>query len=102
MIEMRNIFLLVPLVGVVVGQNPPQQMTIAAIFDQGGDNKYEIAFRHAVEGINRNRDLLPNVELRSEIVHIAPKDTFFAEKKDLLFIREGSGCNFWPPLKIQF
>jgi len=96
MIEMRNIFLLVPLVGVVMGQNPPQQMTIAAIFDQGGDNKYEIAFRHAVEGINRNRDLLPNVELRSEIVHIAPKDTFYAERKTCYLMEKGVVAIFGP------
>ena len=31
------------------------QMTIAAIFDQGGDRKHELAFRHAVQSINRNR-----------------------------------------------
>ena len=32
-----------------------RQMTIAAIFDQGGDRKHELAFSHAVHSINRNR-----------------------------------------------
>ena len=36
-------------------QGMPKQMTIAAIFDQGGDRKHEMAFKHAVQGINRNR-----------------------------------------------
>ena len=39
----------------VVGQGRPKQMTIAAIFDQGGDPKHELAFNNAVESINRNR-----------------------------------------------
>ena len=39
----------------VVGQARPKQMTIAAIFDQGGDPKHELAFNHAVQSINRNR-----------------------------------------------
>ena len=33
----------------------PRQVTIAAIFDQGGDRTHELAFRHAVRGINKNR-----------------------------------------------
>ena len=32
-----------------------RQMTIAAIFDQGGDRKHELAFTHAVQSINMNR-----------------------------------------------
>ena len=39
----------------VGGQNMPRQMTVAAIFDQGGDMKYELAFKHAVQMINQNR-----------------------------------------------
>ena len=33
----------------------PRQMTIAAVFDEGGDPKHELAFHHAVQSINRNR-----------------------------------------------
>ena len=36
-------------------QTMPRHMTIAAIFDEGGDPKHELAFRHAVQSINRNR-----------------------------------------------
>ena len=39
----------------VVGQIRPKQMTIAAVFDQGGDPKHELAFNNAVQSINRNR-----------------------------------------------
>ena len=39
----------------VTSQARPKQMTIAAIFDQGQDQKHELAFRHAVQSINRNR-----------------------------------------------
>ena len=39
----------------VAAQNMPRQMTVAAIFDQGGDMKYELAFKHAVQMINQNR-----------------------------------------------
>ena len=36
-------------------QNTIRKMTIAAIFDEGGDRKHELAFRHAVQAVNRNR-----------------------------------------------
>ena len=42
-------------IAAVGGQNMPRQMTVAAIFDQGGDMKYELAFKHAVQMINQNR-----------------------------------------------
>ena len=32
-----------------------RMMTIAAIFDEGGNKQHEIAFTHAVEMINKNR-----------------------------------------------
>ena len=43
------------LVSLVAAQTIPQQMTIAAVFDEGGDRKHELAFRHAVRSINRNK-----------------------------------------------
>ena len=45
----------VTLVSLVTAQTIPQQMTIAAVFDEGGDRKHELAFRHAVRSINRNK-----------------------------------------------
>ncbi len=39
----------------VSGQTGPRTMTISAIFDQGGDPKHELAFKHAVQVVNRNR-----------------------------------------------
>ena len=30
-------------------------MTVAAIFDEGGASQHELAFKHAVEAVNRNR-----------------------------------------------
>ena len=41
------------LVAAVAGQT--RTMTISAIFDQGGDPKHELAFKHAVQVVNRNR-----------------------------------------------
>ena len=32
-----------------------RMMTVAAIFDEGGETQHEIAFKHAVEAVNRNR-----------------------------------------------
>ena len=53
---MRVVVVMAALALVVVnGQNMPRQMTVAAIFDQGGDMKYELAFKHAVQMINQNR-----------------------------------------------
>ena len=37
-------------------QTMPRQMTIAAIFDQGGDPKHELAFRHAVQDYNKGSE----------------------------------------------
>ncbi len=47
--------LLVAAVTAVTGQTGPRTMTISAIFDQGGDPKHELAFKHAVQVVNRNR-----------------------------------------------
>ena len=52
---MRVVLVMAALALVVGGQNMPRQMTVAAIFDQGGDMKYELAFKHAVQMINQNR-----------------------------------------------
>ena len=53
-VEMATL-VMVALAGLVGAQNMPRQMTVAAIFDQGGDMKYELAFKHAVQMINQNR-----------------------------------------------
>jgi hypothetical protein len=47
--------LLAAVVTAVTGQTGPRTMTISAIFDQGGDPKHELAFKHAVQVVNRNR-----------------------------------------------
>ena len=39
----------------VLVQVDARKMTIAAVFDEGGDRRHELAFRHAVQAINRNR-----------------------------------------------
>ena len=43
---------------VVIGQTGLRKMTIAAVFDEGGDRKHELAFRHAVQAVNRNRYIM--------------------------------------------
>ena len=57
------IVLALAMVVMVRGQNMPRQMTVAAIFDQGGDMKYELAFKHAVQMINQNRCYRQNLEV---------------------------------------
>lgn len=32
-----------------------KQMTVAAIFDEGGDRQHELAFKSAVKGVNMRR-----------------------------------------------
>merc|ERR1712128_27330 len=81
---------------VVVGQGRPKQMTIAAIFDQGGDPKHELAFNNAVESMNRNRDILTGVELTSEIVHIPEGDSYLAERKTCYLLEKGVVAIFGP------
>ena len=39
----------------VQGQVAARKMTVAAIFDEGEDRRHELAFRHAVQAVNRNR-----------------------------------------------
>jgi len=80
----------------VVGQIRPKQMTIAAIFDQGGDPKHELAFNNAVQSINRNRDILSGVELTSEIVHIPEGNSYLAERKTCYLLEKGVVAIFGP------
>ena len=56
--SMRMIISLVMVVtslSLAKAQVAARKMTIAAVFDEGGDRKHELAFRHAVRAINRNR-----------------------------------------------
>ena len=39
----------------MMGQVPGRTMTISAIFDDDGDKFLELAFKHAVDTVNRNR-----------------------------------------------
>jgi len=80
----------------VVGQIRPKQMTIAAVFDQGGDPKHELAFNNAVQSINRNRDILAGVELTSEIVHIPEGNSYLAERKTCYLLEKGVVAIFGP------
>ena len=43
------------MVVVLVAGAQARRMTVAAIFDEGGEGQLEIAFKHAVEAVNRNR-----------------------------------------------
>jgi len=91
------IFVVCYMLGTSLSQQAvPRQMTIAAIFDQGGDRTHELAFRHAVRGINRNRDLLPGVELKPEIEYIQPRDSFGAEMKTCYLLEKGVVAIFGP------
>jgi len=80
----------------VSAQAAVRKMTIAAIFDEGGERAHELAFRHAVQGINRNRNILSGVELHAETVHIPEDDTFTAERKTCHLLEKGVVAIFGP------
>jgi len=88
--------LILCLVKMSLSETIPRHMTIAAIFDEGGDPKHELAFRHAVRGINRNNDILPSVELKAEIHKIPPEDTYSAQRKTCLLLQKGVVAIFGP------
>ena len=48
----------------------PQQIRVAAIFDQDGDRKHELAFKYGVERVNREPNILPGKRLMAEIIRI--------------------------------
>ena len=48
----------------------PAQIRVAAIFDQDGDRKHELAFKYGVERINREPNILPGKRLQAEIIRI--------------------------------
>ena len=50
------------------------------------DLEAEIAFRYAVQRINRDRNILPNTTLIYEIQYVAKDDSFHAAKKGFLLI----------------
>ena len=58
-----------------------RKFTVGAIFERGSDAKHVLAFRHAVQSVNENRQVLPGVELTAEVMHINEDDTFSAERK---------------------
>ena len=51
----------------VVGQIRPKQMTIAAVFDQGGDPKHELAFNNAASSSARGVEILWTIIVRAKI-----------------------------------
>jgi len=78
-----------------------RKMTIAAVFDEGGDRRHELAFRHAVQAINRNRDILTGVELYAETVQVPPDDSFAAERETCHLLEKGVVAIFGPTSKFS-
>ena len=54
----------------------PNQIRIAAVFDQGGDRKHELAFRYGVQRVNRDPNILRNQKLVPEIIKIPPGNRY--------------------------
>lgn len=46
-----------------------------------GDDSQELAFRYAVEKINRDKTILPRSKLTAQIERIPPNDSFHASKR---------------------
>ena len=67
-----------------------KRMTIAAVFDDDSDVKYEVAFKHAVQWVNRKEgELLEGIDLHPEVVQVRPDDTFSAERKTCHLLEKG-------------
>ena len=72
---MKNLAYLVLLFGLLglpktAKCNLPREIRIAAIFDQDGDRKHELAFRYGVDRINMQREILQGKQLQAEIIRI--------------------------------
>ena len=52
----------------------PNQINVAAIFDQDGDRKHELAFRYSIEKVNRDPSILPGIRINPNIVRIPAGD----------------------------
>ena len=52
----------------------PNQIHVAAIFDQLGDRKHELAFKYGIEVVNRDRYVLPGIRIIPNIIRIPPGD----------------------------
>ena len=50
------------------------QIHVAAIFDQLGDRKHELAFKYGIEKINRDPAILPGVRINPQVIRIPPRD----------------------------
>lgn len=51
----------------------PRNVRIAAVFDQGGDRRHEMAFKAAINKINQpNSEILPGIQLQPEIIRTPP------------------------------
>ncbi|XP_069950782.1 glutamate receptor ionotropic, kainate 2-like isoform X2 [Cherax quadricarinatus] len=72
----------------------PDVITIGGLFDEG-DVKQEIAFRYAVESVNRGKWLRPTM-LRTMIEKIPPFDSFHASKRVCALVRSGVAAIFGP------
>ena len=56
------------LAGSANGAFPPK-VKIAAVFDHLSDRKHELAFRYGIERVNRDRTVLPNVQLEPLVLN---------------------------------
>ena len=48
----------------------PNQIKIAAIFDENQDRKHELAFKYGIQRVNRDNSILPGKYLVPEIVRV--------------------------------
>ena len=48
----------------------PNQIRVAAIFEQNGDRKHELAFKYGVERVNMEYNILRGKRLEPEIIKI--------------------------------
>ena len=56
------------------------EIFVGGLFEEANSME-EIAFKYAVDHINRNRDLLPNSRVMAQIERVPTHDSFYASKR---------------------
>jgi len=73
----------------------PNNVRIGGLFEDTSSVE-EIAFKYAVDHINRNRDLLPRSRVMAQIERIPKHDSFYASKRVCSALEQGVAAIFGP------
>ncbi|KAK7026645.1 hypothetical protein SK128_015457 [Halocaridina rubra] len=73
----------------------PDTIVIGGIFD-AKDERQELAFRYAVDRVNRDRSTLSRSMLRAQVEKLPADDSFHASKRVCMLLRTGVAAIFGP------